>query len=134
MSKEYTKDLLIDFGVDGDLLIPVITQDVLTKDVLILAFVNKDAFDETLRSGYATFYSRSRKEIWKKGSTSGDYLRIEEIRINCEQNSLLYLVTLEGTGVCHAKKANGLPYPTCYYRRINSGGMLGFIETVESNH
>jgi len=118
MQKEYTADLMLDFGHDGNSLIPVVTQDYKTKEVLIVAFVNREAFEATIRSGYATFFSRSRNEIWKKGSTSGDYLRVEEIRINCEQNSLLFLVTQEGKGVCHARKPDGLPYGTCYYRKI----------------
>ena len=98
MSKEYTNDLLIDFGLEGEKLLPVVTQDYTTKEVLILSFINKEAFDETRKSGYATYWSRSRNELWKKGLTSGDMLRMEEIRINCEQNSLLYLVTPEGKG------------------------------------
>jgi phosphoribosyl-AMP cyclohydrolase len=121
MSKEYTDELLLTFGDDGNTLIPVVTQDFNTKEVLILAFANKEAFDETLRSGYATYYSRSRNELWKKGLTSGDMLKIEEIRINCEQNSLLYMVTPMGKGACHAKKENGLPYSSCYYRKISDG-------------
>ncbi len=70
MSKEYTTELLIDFGNDGQTLLPVVTQDYTTKEVLILAFVNKEAFDETRRSGYATYWSRSRSELWKKGAQS----------------------------------------------------------------
>ena len=118
MSKEYTEELLLDFGMDGNNLIPVVTQDYKSKEVLILAFANKEAFDETIKSGYATYYSRSRKELWKKGMTSGDMLRIEEIRINCEQNSLLYMVTPMGKGACHAKKEDGNPHSSCYYRKI----------------
>jgi phosphoribosyl-AMP cyclohydrolase len=128
MSKEYTTKLMIDFGDDGQKLLPVVTQDYTTKEVLILAFVNKEAFDETRRSGYATYWSRSRNELWKKGLTSGDMLKIEDIRINCEQNSLLYLVTPQGKGACHAKKENGLPYTTCYYRTINDDNSLKTIE------
>jgi phosphoribosyl-AMP cyclohydrolase len=124
MAKEYTNELLLDFGPDGNNLIPVVTQDFSTKEVLILAFVNKEAFDETRRSGYATYWSRSRNELWKKGLTSGDLLRIEEIRINCEQNSLLYLVTPEGKGACHAKNEDGLPCRTCYYRKITNKDKL----------
>ena len=127
MSKEYTEQLLIDFGKDGENLIPVVTQDHSTKEVLLLAFANKAAFEETVKSGYATYWSRSRKELWKKGMTSGDLLRINEIRINCEQNSLLYLVTPEGKGACHAKRENGNPHTSCYYRKIE-GGRLIFIE------
>ena len=128
MSKEYTREFLVDFGPDGQKLLPVVTQDYITKDVLILSFVNQQAFDETIRSGYATYWSRSRNELWKKGLTSGDMLRIEEIRVNCEQNSFLFLVTPEGKGACHAKKENGMPYHSCYYRKINRDGELSVTE------
>ncbi|MDD4107287.1 MAG: phosphoribosyl-AMP cyclohydrolase [Prolixibacteraceae bacterium] len=124
MAKEYTDELLIDFGPDGNNLIPVVTQDFTTKEVLILSFVNKEAFDETRRSGYATYWSRSRNELWKKGLTSGDLLRIEEIRINCEQNSLLFMVTPEGKGACHAKNEDGMPFSSCYYRKIDQSDKL----------
>ncbi len=127
LSKEHTLELMIDFGKDENDIIPVITQHIETKEVLILSYVNKKAYDETVKSGYATYYSRSRKELWKKGATSGDYLKVHEIRINCMQNSLLFLVSTEGKGVCHAKKSDGLPYPTCYYRRIE-GNTLHVIE------
>ncbi len=128
MNKEYTTELLIDFGEDGRNLLPVVTQDSTTKEVLILAFVNKMAFDETRRSGYATYWSRSRNKLWKKGLTSGDMLKIDEIRINCEQNSLLFLVTPQGKGVCHAKKEDGTAYSSCYYRRINKNDSLKVVE------
>lgn len=128
MKKEYTEELLLDFGTDGNKLIPVVTQDYNTKEVLILSFANKAAFDETRKSNYATYWSRSRNELWKKGLTSGDLLRIEEIRINCDQNSLLYLVTPEGKGACHAKKEDGNPYSSCYYRKIKSNNELEIIK------
>jgi len=129
MSKEYTAKLELDFGSDGTGLVPVVTQDSNTKEVLILAFANKEAFEETRKSGYATYYSRSRQELWKKGRTSGDTLKIDEIRINCEQNSLVYMVTPQGKGACHAKRENGLPHTSCYYRRILPDNTLEFIET-----
>jgi len=128
MSKEYTKELVIDFGPDNKKLLPVVTQDFITKEVLILSFTNKEAFEETRRSGYATYWSRSRNELWKKGLTSGDMLRIEEIRINCEQNSLLFLVTPEGKGACHAKKEDGNPYSSCYYRKITDSDTLEIVQ------
>jgi phosphoribosyl-AMP cyclohydrolase len=128
MAKEHTKELLLDFGADGKTLLPVVTQDSRTKDVLILAFVNREAFDETRRSGFATYWSRSRNELWKKGLTSGDMLKVDEIRINCEQNSLVYLVTPQGKGACHAKQPDGLPYRSCYYRRIRADGTLELVD------
>ncbi|MBN2508975.1 MAG: phosphoribosyl-AMP cyclohydrolase [Spirochaetales bacterium] len=128
MSKEYTNELLLDFGPDGGVLIPVVTQDAKTREVLILAFVNKQAFDETRKSGYATYWSRSRNELWKKGLTSGDMLKVEDILINCEQNSLVYLVTPQGKGACHAKMPDGNPYVSCYYRRIRQDDTLEIIK------
>lgn len=128
MSKEYTNELLINFGEDGQTLLPVVTQDYNTKEVLILSFVNRAAFEETRKSGLATYWSRSRNELWKKGMTSGDTLKIKEIRINCEQNSLLYLVEPQGKGACHAKKENGNPYSSCYYRTINDDDSLTIVE------
>jgi phosphoribosyl-AMP cyclohydrolase len=128
MSREHTRDLLLDFGPDGRALVPVVTQDARTREVLILAFANREAFEETRRSGYATYWSRSRNELWKKGLTSGDLLAVEEIRINCEQSSLLYLVTPLGKGACHARRADGSPYPSCYYRRIAADGTLEPVE------
>jgi len=128
MNKEYTNELMIDFGEDGQKLLPVVTQDAATMEVLILAFANREALDETLRSGYAVYWSRCRNELWKKGLTSGDLLKIEEIRVNCEQNSLLYLVAPQGKGACHAKKQDGTPYSSCYYRKINAQLSLEIVE------
>ncbi len=121
MSKEYTSELLLDFGKDNQDLIPVVTQDSTTKEILILAFANKQAYEETIKSGYATYWSRSRQELWKKGLTSGDMLKLDDILINCEQSSLVYLVTPQGKGACHAKKEDGNPHRSCYYRRIVDG-------------
>jgi len=127
MSKEYTNQLDIDFGDDCSTLIPVVTQDATTLEVLILAFTNRDAFEETQKTGYVTYYSRTRKKLWRKGETSGNRLRLVEMRINCEQNSLLYLVAPEGKGFCHANKADGTPYRSCFYRIIKSSGELEIL-------
>lgn len=124
MAKEYTDELLIDFGPDGKKLLPVVTQNYHTGEVLILSYTNKEAFDETCKNRYATYWSRSRDKLWKKGLTSGDMLRVEEIRVNCEQNSLLYLVTPEGKGACHAKDEKGLPFSSCYYRKLTGNNKL----------
>ena len=126
--KEYTTQLRVNFGEDGKTLLPVVTQDYRTKEVLILSFINREAFEETLRSGYATYWSRSRNELWKKGLTSGDMLKVEEIRINCEQNSFLFLVTPMGQGACHAKRENGKAHTSCYYRRLVKNNSLEFVE------
>jgi phosphoribosyl-AMP cyclohydrolase len=129
MAKEYTSELQIDFGPDGKALLPVVTQDAHSKEVLILSFINREAYEETLRSGYATYWSRSRNELWKKGLSSGDLLKIVEIRINCEQNSFLFLVTPEGKGACHAKRENGDAHTSCYYRKVDEQhNQLIFLE------
>jgi phosphoribosyl-AMP cyclohydrolase len=128
MSKENAKELSIDFGTDGKTLIPVVTQDSRTKEVLILSFANKEAFEETRRSGYATYWSRSRNELWKKGLTSGDMLKVDEIRVNCEMNSLLFLVTPQGQGACHVKRADGRAQTSCYYRKIGSQDDLVWVQ------
>lgn len=99
---------------------PVVVQDVDSKEVLIVAYVNQAALDHTLSHGMATFWSTSRNELWIKGATSGDTLEIVEVRVNCEQNSLLYLVRLQGQGACHTKNATGTARLSCYYRRIQN--------------
>ena len=124
--KEYTLDLLLDFGEDGKKLIPVVTQDIDSKDVLILGSTNRQAFQKTLESGYVTYWSKSRNVLWTKGETSGDLLKLVEMRINCDQNSLLYFVEMIGKGACHAKDPSDNAYKSCYYRRIKDG-RLEFI-------
>jgi phosphoribosyl-AMP cyclohydrolase len=105
----------------GQALVPVAAQDAETKEVLILAYANKEAVDYTLQNGVAAFWSTSRNELWIKGATSGDRLDLVEIRVNCEQNSLLYLVRPRGKGACHTKDERGLPRRTCYYRKLENG-------------
>ncbi|MBF0594809.1 MAG: phosphoribosyl-AMP cyclohydrolase [Candidatus Omnitrophica bacterium] len=104
-----------------DPVVPVIVQDTVSKEVLILAYANEQALRHTVESGLATFWSTSRNELWIKGKTSGDELNIVEIRVNCEQNSLLYLVKMAGKGSCHVKDAHGQTRFGCYYRRIKDG-------------
>ena len=96
-------------------------------EVLIIAYGNRVALDYALANKVATFWSTSRNELWIKGATSGDTLDLLEIRVNCEQNSLLYLVRPRGQGACHTKNNRGLSRKSCYYRRIKSGS-LEFIE------
>ena len=104
--------------------LPVAVQDAETGELLIIAYANKEAFEHTLKTGHATFWSTSRNELWEKGATSGDVLQIVEIRVNCEQNSLLYLVRPLGKGACHTKDSKGTARSSCYYRRIVDGGKL----------
>ncbi len=105
--------------VKGELVIPVVVQHVETKAVLILAYVSRGALSETMRRGIAVFWSTSRQELWVKGETSGDYLDVKAIQVNCEENSLLFLVVPRQGGVCHVKDGFGNAYPTCFYRTLD---------------
>ena len=107
--------------------VPVAVQDAKTKEVLVVAYANQTALDYSLEHRIAAFWSTSRDELWVKGATSGDTLELVEVRVNCEQNSLLYLVRPLGQGACHTKGADGQARPSCYYRRIKDG-KLQFIE------
>ncbi|MCB1146368.1 MAG: phosphoribosyl-AMP cyclohydrolase [Leptospiraceae bacterium] len=103
---------------NGVNVVPVVVQDQKTKDVLILAYTNLEALQYTLQNNIVAFWSTSRNELWKKGETSGNRLKLIEVRVNCEQNSLLYLVELEGTGSCHTLDSRGKFRHSCYYRKI----------------
>ena len=107
--------------------LPVVVQDADTKAVLTLAYADKEALEKTLREGIAVFWSTSRRELWVKGATSGDSLDLVEVRVNCEQNSLLYIVRPRKSGVCHTKDASGATRKTCYYRSLSQDGKLEFV-------
>ncbi len=104
----------------GHSVIPVAVQDVDSKAVLLIGYANEQALDYALEHRVATFWSTSRNELWIKGATSGDMLELIDVRINCEQNSLLYLVRLKGDGTCHTKVNDRTRYG-CYYRGIDNG-------------
>ena len=104
----------VDFDkMDG--LVPVIAQDSETKEILMVAYANKEALNLTLSTGYAHYYSRSRKKIWKKGSTSGHTQKIIEIRVDCDQDSLVYKIKQKG-GACHTG------YYSCFFRILDENG------------
>jgi len=108
----------------GEAVIPAVVQDIKTLEVLITGYVNQQALDYALANKVATFWSTSRNELWIKGNTSGEFLDLVETRINCEQNSVLYLVEIRGQGACHTRKSNNTPRRGCYYRRIDQQGVL----------
>ena len=83
-------------------LIPAVVQDAATKDVLMVGFMNEEAYARTVETGYATFFSRTRGKLWMKGETSGNRMRVERMNIDCDQDTLLLQVVCEGDGVaCH---------------------------------
>jgi Phosphoribosyl-AMP cyclohydrolase len=98
--------------------IPAVAQDADSGEVLIVAYVNELALKTALKENMATFWSTSRNELWIKGKTSGDYLEIVDILVNCEQNSIVYKVRLKGKGSCHTKGSDGEPRYGCYYRKL----------------
>lgn len=105
----------------GAAVVPVAVQDADSKEVLLVAYANEAALTYTLEHGVAAFWSTSRNALWVKGATSGDTLALVEVRVNCEQNSLLYLVRPLGEGACHTKGVDGKSRPSCYYRRLQKG-------------
>ena len=111
-------ELLLDFEKRGGL-IPAIVQDVADGQILMLAYVNPEALKTTLAKGMATFWSTSRNELWTKGETSGDFLKIVEILTDCDQDALIYRVEPQGDGACHTKDpATGKTRATCFYRKF----------------
>ena len=97
--------------MDG--LIPAIVQDHKTGEVLMLAFMNKDAWETTLASGKATFYSRTRQSLWIKGKTSGNLQIVKEIRIDCDDDTVLLKVEQVGGAACHTG------HKSCFHKLVD---------------
>lgn len=112
--------------------LPVAVQETSTGQILMLASVNKEALTKTLTTNMATFWSTSRNTLWTKGETSGDFLQIDKIFIDCDQDAVVYKVTLVGDGVCHTYNAKGEHRKACFYRELNmKENKLEFIEGME---
>jgi phosphoribosyl-AMP cyclohydrolase len=107
----------VDLAFDENELLPAIAQDVETGDVLMLAYVTREAIERSRETGEAHYYSRSRDELWHKGGSSGHVQRIEEIRVDCDGDAILYLVDQEG-GACHTG------YESCFHRTLD-GEVVG---------
>jgi phosphoribosyl-AMP cyclohydrolase len=116
-------DLTLDFdklakvGQVGGV-VPCAVQHADTNEVILVAYVNQVALKASLDSRSAVFWSTSRNELWEKGKTSGETFDLVEVRVNCEQNSLLYRVRPRRGGICHTKNAAGQPR-NCFYRRLD---------------
>lgn len=108
MKKEIIK---LNFSKRGGLL-PVVTQDIKNGDVLMVAYINQEAYDQTLRTGLATYYSTSRNKIWVKGEISGNVQIVREIFIDCDEDAILYKVEQLGIGACHTGER------TCFSRQV----------------
>jgi phosphoribosyl-AMP cyclohydrolase len=104
----------LDFSkLDG--LVPAVIQDAASGRVLMLGFMNEEAFRRTVETGFATFFSRSRNKLWLKGESSGHRLVVKEISTDCDQDAVLLKVEALGPGVCHEG------YESCFFRRLADG-------------
>ena len=120
-------DKLRKVGASEKPVVPVVLQNADSGDVLFVGYANREALRETLATRHAVLWSSSRGELWRKGATSGDVLDVVDVRINCEQNSLLYRVVPRRGGVCHTRDGDGNARRTCYYRRVLSDSELEFL-------
>ena len=111
--------------LEADAMVVVVTQHAVTGAVLMVAFADREALERTLATGEMHYRSR-RRGLWHKGATSGDTLDLVDVRVNCEQNSLLYRVRPRTGGVCHTKDGEGAARTTCYYRVADEAGALRF--------
>lgn len=98
-----------------DGLVPAIVQDYETGEVLMLAFMNQEAWEATLSTGKATYFSRSRQKLWVKGETSGNLQIVKEILVDCDEDTVLLKVEQRGGAACHTG------YRSCFYRKIEDG-------------
>ena len=116
---EETQTLQLQFEKRGGLL-PVVVQDHYSHKILMVGYVNKEALEYSLEKKIATFWSTSRNTLWVKGETSGDYLRLHEVWVDCDQDAIVFRVEMMGEGVCHTKSPSGQSRISCFYRRIDS--------------
>lgn len=112
---------VVNFDKGGGL-VPAIAQDVRTGKVLMLAYMNQEALETTLREGRACYWSRSRKELWRKGDTSGDIQIVKEVLVDCDEDTILLLVEQRGKGACHTRRWS------CFFRRLTPEGALQEID------
>ncbi len=110
----------LDFEKENGL-VPAIVQDAVNNDVLMLGFMNREAFDKTRATGCVTFFSRSRKKLWTKGESSGQKLLLRELLFDCDKDALLVRVELAGDAVCHEG------YRSCFFRRLEPNGDVTVI-------
>jgi phosphoribosyl-AMP cyclohydrolase len=107
--------MVLDFGkLEG--LVPAVVQDAGTGEVLMVGYMNAEALRATFATGEVTFYSRSRKQLWRKGEQSGHRLQLREMRVDCDSDALLVRVEALGPGVCHEG------YRSCFFRRLAPDG------------
>ena len=99
-------------------LLPAIVQEAGTGKVLMLGFMNAESFDMTVASGNVTFFSRSRNKLWVKGESSGHFLKVKDIRVDCDSDAVLVVAEQLGPGTCHEG------YHSCFFRRVEDGKLV----------
>jgi phosphoribosyl-AMP cyclohydrolase len=115
--------MLVDFEKSGGL-VPAIAQDHLTGEVLMMAWMNREAFDETVRTRRAVYFSRSRKKLWRKGEESGNVQEVKEISLDCDNDTVLLKVHQIGGAACHEG------YKSCFFRRLEGDELKVIGERV----
>lgn len=114
-------DRAVQFEPDFDKLdglLPVVTQDAVTREVLMVGFMNREAWQQTLATGYVHYFSRTRQRLWKKGETSGHVQRVVEIRVDCDEDALVLLIEQSGGICCHTGNRS------CFYRMLTDGELI----------
>ena len=111
----------LDFSKSADGLIPAIAQDYETGDVLMLAYINKAAWETTLETGIATYWTRSRRKLWVKGESSGNIQKVKEILVDCDLDTVIFKIEQVGGAACHEG------YRSCFFRRVEKDGSLSVI-------
>jgi phosphoribosyl-AMP cyclohydrolase len=101
----------------GDGLLPAIAQDAATGEVLMLAYMNADSYAETLATGRAVYYSRSRRQLWRKGEESGNVQQVRKIFVDCDRDTILLVVDQVGGAACHEG------YKSCFFRQVTPDGL-----------
>ena len=108
----------------GDGLVPAIVQDADSKEVLMMAYMNRESWETTLKTGKATYWSRSRKKLWLKGESSGHFQIIKAVFIDCDNDTILLQVKQLGEAACHTG------YRSCFYRKLSGGDFVVVGEKI----
>ena len=123
-STEPTAAEIPDFSRGADGLLPAIAQDADSLQILMLAWMNEEAWRETMSTGRAVYFSRSRNRLWRKGETSGHVQQIQEVRVDCDADCILLFVKQEGAA-CHEG------YRSCFFRKVTAGESGLAVETCD---
>ena len=115
--------MLIDFEKSGGL-VPAIAQDHKTGEVLMMAYMNRESFEETVRTKRAVYFSRSRNKLWRKGEESGNVQEVKEIFVDCDNDTILLKVHQIGDAACHEG------YKSCFFRRLDNNELTVIGERV----